>query len=264
MSEFSCNHIGMMMTKIDSFPTVRNVSHVALDTVVTDDSLWHVLTGTFMAEAPYNHLVIGNFFGDSQTDTTYLGVQQGNSNPYAYWLIDEVSLILDTGANCRCNLPVPQYQKNFTGTFIGAWNESSFVDSLLWEFGDGDTSTDWHVGHTYQTQGQHIFKLYVYNNCGVDSLIDTLNVVLTGKESEFEQQFALYYQSDEWTLKASAIDHKDLEVKLFDIRGRTLNHRIQHRNDQWVFKRTDFDPGVYLVNATSLEGFRFIRKIIFY
>lgn len=46
------------------------------------------------------------------------------------------------------------------------FNNSKFVTSCKWDFGDGGTSTDGNPYHDYANQGQYIVTLTCYNSCG--------------------------------------------------------------------------------------------------
>ena len=61
------------------------------------------------------------------------------------------------------------YKYNFT-------NFSANASSYLWIFGDGDSSTSVLPNHTYGTNGQFGITLVVSNNCGNDTLVQTVTV----------------------------------------------------------------------------------------
>lgn len=49
--------------------------------------------------------------------------------------------------------------------------------SYLWTFGDGDTSANNHVSHSYQTAGNYAVSIRLTNGCGIDTTIhDTVRV----------------------------------------------------------------------------------------
>ncbi len=57
-------------------------------------------------------------------------------------------------------------------------NLSSGVDSLIWDFGDGHTSTDYAPFHSYGCTGTYTVQLTVYNSCDTGTAIDTFSLPL--------------------------------------------------------------------------------------
>lgn len=55
-------------------------------------------------------------------------------------------------------------------------NASSNADSYLWDFGDGETSTESDPSHSYATDGEYIVTLTATNSCGSVEFVDTLNL----------------------------------------------------------------------------------------
>lgn len=65
---------------------------------------------------------------------------------------------------------------NFTNTTVGT------ADSVMWDFGDGNTSTMMNPTHTYASDGSYTVCLTVFNMCGSDSTCKTISAcdVLAG------------------------------------------------------------------------------------
>jgi len=68
--------------------------------------------------------------------------------------------------------PIADFGANPTGICVGEdvqfSNYSYFVDSVLWNFGDGTTSKDANPLHTYTSAGLFTVTLTAYNECGTD------------------------------------------------------------------------------------------------
>lgn len=104
-------------------------------------------------------------------------------NPGSYF----VSLIASTNAGSRT-----EFKENFvtvTGdapeaiyTFatdamnLFAFNNSINADNYLWDFGDGNTSTEVNPSHVYQGGGIYDLSLIAYNECGSDTLTNTITI----------------------------------------------------------------------------------------
>ncbi len=60
-----------------------------------------------------------------------------------------------------------------TVTFI---NNSTKADSYLWDFGDGNTSTDSHPVHTYDQDGAYVVTLVASNPCGQETFTHIVSI----------------------------------------------------------------------------------------
>jgi PKD repeat protein len=69
------------------------------------------------------------------------------------------------------------YQNNgLTYTFTGNFQNQT---SVLWNFGDGNTSSELNPVHTYNNQGNYTVVATAINNCGQTSATQQINVVLS-------------------------------------------------------------------------------------
>lgn len=118
-------------------------------------------------------------FGDGNTS-----FQQNPSHTYAapgtytVCLIVADSCSADTFCNSisvTCPAPVADWSatsNNFTASFTD--NSSASVFSRLWDFGDGNTSTQINPVHTYSALGTYTVCLTVTDSCGSDSSCGTV------------------------------------------------------------------------------------------
>ena len=63
------------------------------------------------------------------------------------------------------------------GSTVTFSNNSDNADSYLWDFGDGNTSTDMEPVHSYATPGSYTVSLTAINNCGSVSSTQTVTAV---------------------------------------------------------------------------------------
>ena len=83
------------------------------------------------------------------------------------------SIEVGTGPQAGFNL---QYQAG--SLELTTDNTSVGASSFLWSFGDGNSSTAASPGHTYAEAGSYIITLIASNDCGSDTLTQTLAVIL--------------------------------------------------------------------------------------
>jgi len=82
------------------------------------------------------------------------------------------------------NFSVPQEVCIESPVFFA--NASCNEETYLWNFGDGNTSTDPNPSHLYANPGNYNVSLTVTNNCGSDTETRTIRVVLP-PEADFDQ-----------------------------------------------------------------------------
>jgi gliding motility-associated-like protein len=103
-------------------------------------------------------------------------------NPNLY---TSISCVITTSSGCIVNLstnlqpsiPIPDFnwnddclpQKNFTNLSIITGTDT--IQSFLWNFGDGNTSSDFSPSHFYNSPGTYIVTLSVTSNDGCNSQI---------------------------------------------------------------------------------------------
>ena len=74
--------------------------------------------------------------------------------------------------------PTANFNSSGTGATYAFTSTSTDADSYLWDFGDGNTSTDENPTHSYATPGNYTVTLTVTNACGNASTSETVSFVL--------------------------------------------------------------------------------------
>ena len=69
--------------------------------------------------------------------------------------------------------------------FTDATTSASTVDSLSWDFGDGNTSTVQNPSHTYAAPGTYTVCLIAMNGCGADTICNTVTVTCAAPTTSF-------------------------------------------------------------------------------
>lgn len=145
------------------------------------------------------------------------------------------------------------YSANIAGTY----------DSLLWNFGDGNTSTLPGGTHKYQTGGTYTVTLIVYHACG--TLQTSSQVTVSGfsvAESE-EAGFSLYPNPSkgEFSLKLhAAVVARSL--KITDITGRVVYEQSVDNRQNIDLSLRHLPSGSYIVTVEDLSGQVIRRQLI--
>ena len=119
ISPYSANNIGayfsdtlVLSLSPYSLAFIPQVQNNYLENPLTDKDNWIEIKNTYIAQGGEKYIIIGNFNNDASTDTTNLDLGNPNSDPWAYYYIDDVSVIC---LDC----------------FIGGTNSTSLMDDML-------------------------------------------------------------------------------------------------------------------------------------
>ena len=108
----------------------------------------------------------------------------------AYTLCLEVSNPCGTDEVCSvievsCTLPEASMVLESELLAIYFENQSIETDSIIWDFGDGNTSEVEFGSHQYSQPGEYEVCLYAFNECGVDTLCEVLEITCPLPNSDF-------------------------------------------------------------------------------
>lgn len=152
-------------------PTQQTLPNSTVNVINTssgaiDDYYWDYDDGTLVnTQNPSSHI-----YGQADTFNIKLKV----SNSFCSDSIFKAVIIhplaptaLFTGSDTGC-VPLP----------VSFTNNSMFATSYLWDFGDGQTSTQENPNHTYAQSGLYTVTLIAYNNSGSDTVIKVDQVLV--------------------------------------------------------------------------------------
>jgi PKD repeat protein len=129
------------------------------------------------------------------------------------------------------HLPIPMV--NFDATpksgvdplTVSFTDKSSYAQSWLWDFGDGEQSTEEKPTHTF-AKGLYTVKLVVSNSTGKDSLIidNMINVDANSLSENMKYKLKIYPNptSNYITIELANDNFKDVIIELYDINGRLV------------------------------------------
>lgn len=160
---------------------------------------------TSLLGANFTNASTGNFidgyawdFGDGNTSTQNSPSHvYANAGSYTVCLVVTDSCSADT--NCKVvNITCPGPSVNFgatvstlTATFTDL-TTGNFIDAWLWDFGDGNTSSQQNPMHTYAAGGTYTVCLTVSDSCDTDSLCKAVNLVCPDPSASFTDSTALF------------------------------------------------------------------------
>lgn len=160
------------------------------------------------------------------------------------------------------NTTAADFTESITGSDVSFMNFSSDFDSLLWDFDDGNTSTEIDPIHTYTQSGDYTVSLTAFKCNKSDLISKTINIEIISDVESFEpdHSFSAYPSlvADNLIIRLNA-DFLAEQIDIFDINGNLIS-RTQIKNTSLNIDASAWQSGNYFLKATS--GSRAITKKI--
>jgi|GEM_PF-1635047 len=132
-----------------------------------------------------------------------------------------------------------------------------------WDFGDGTTGGGRSIVHTYMEEGTYEIVLIVSNECGADTLIQTVTVGGSlSIEKELKQYFSIYPNPFQdrlivsWNQPALSIKH----IRLLDIQGKEVQLHTSFSGNQLEITRENMASGLYFLEI-QVENRNLLYKV---
>lgn len=167
--------------------------------------------------------------------------------------------------------PIPGFTSSIIGATATFTNTSTDANSYLWDFGDGNTSTQTDPSHTYANDGTYTVTLISTGPCGTESLtqavtIITVNIFEPGRVESFRvfpnPMASGGFLSVEIGLKKTG----KLSFELTDAAGKQVRNYslFDKTNEKQIFtlKTTGIQAGVYILTARLEDVILGTEKVI--
>jgi PKD repeat protein len=159
-----------------------------------------------------------------------------NPGDYIYTVEGEHGCINQDTLSVESNT-VPEINFNYIvgGSNIDFQNFTTNYDSLVWDFGDGQTSTQNSPSHSYSESGEYQVVLTTFNVCGQSNNTQHINFTSTGIEELFNEKTIKLYpnpvlQGNEIKLLLSDLSNKDLSLRVYSSIGQLIIDRTMKLN----------------------------------
>lgn len=124
--------------------------------------------------------------------------------------------------------------------------------TYLWDFGDGNTSTDANPTHTYADNGTYNVCLTVTNDCGTDTECKPVTVSRVSIEENPLSQTDLYPNPAQEQVFVHFQLAGTYTVNIFNTVGQTMYREVvQSQGGQHSINLDGFEPGLYFVNVDN-------------
>lgn len=143
-------------------------------------------------------------------------------------------------------------QSYFTFNFT---NGSVNATDYLWDFGDGNTSTDTNPLHVYAAEGTYTVTLTVTNECGTDSFTQDVSPSYVGLNEVANEELKMYPNptSSDVTIVLPSSMTQNVHVTLLDLNGREIASKTTNSSEV-TFNLSNQPSGVYLIQVAGDEG----------
>ena len=206
-------------------------------------------------------------FGDGSPTVT------GNTHLHTYTAVGTYTVCATVytacGSNTACNavtvpcLTAPVASFSDTGTHAIGFvymGTTTGIDSVVWNFGDGNTSHGDTVFHTYATADTYRVCVTAYNPCGHDSVCHNVIEHPLRILSLAQANIQVYPNPATNELMVTGII-STTNYRLLNVTGMSIQHGTMHPGSNTVSIQ-NFAPGIYILEMTVEDGERNIVRVV--
>ena len=159
--------------------------------------------------------------------------------------------------------PMAQFDFLPAGTIVNFNNTSTHANEYLWDFGDGNTSTQANPSHTYLADGDYQVSLTA-QRCGISSTVQqTLNMTTLGVENTMQNRFMLYPNPVDGMLTIDDVGNEKIKAfSIFDSSGREILNSKGNKQTHLDIDLSALKTGVYFLQIQYAKGRTFTEKIV--
>jgi PKD repeat protein len=196
--------------------------------------------------------------GDTTNVITVAGSPGGT---YIATRMSSCGTAVDTVVVTPAPTPVAAFDTTFTSFATVVFNNmSTDADTYMWDFGDGNTSTDENPTHIYTTGGVYTVTLIANGPCGADTTTYVLNLEITALD-ELSASIDMYPNPANDVLTINADQVLDASIEVYNVSGKlVLSENIQGTTK--TINVTNLAKGMYMIKITNNEGSSIQRLIV--
>lgn len=207
-------------------------------------------------------------FGDGNTSTqqnpSHTYVAAGNYNVCLTVTAECGDATICDSVTVTCIDPVSGFEAVDNGADVAFTDTStsySGVNSWLWDFGDGNTSTQQNPTHTYIDGGEYTVCLTVTDSCSTDSTCQTVEAVGTAGLTESEMAHIKVYPNPMKDALNFTFESIPSQVKFISITGQEVGV-ISPSGKTAKLNVSEWAQGVYFAQFEFEDGSTVTKKLI--
>jgi choice-of-anchor B domain-containing protein len=155
---------------------------------------------------------------------------------------------------------IQEEDESITFSFI---SDVQNANSILWDFGDGNTSIEENPIHTYSSNGQYEVKLTTSNTCGDSIYTEVLDLdLILSSKNILEQNLKVFPNPFNTELKIEALDNSDelSLIEIYNAAGAKIE-QIKAANRTSI-STAHWKEGLYLLVFTDIKGRKAVKRVI--
>ncbi len=152
---------------------------------------------------------------------------------------------------------IPGFTYNQVNLLVQFTDTSTGGYAWLWNFGDGNTSTQQNPTHIYASSGTYLVQQFVTGACG--TFVATANMTWVGVDKvSILDKVVLFPNPANNQLSIKMEEPEDYEVTIYDIVGNVVS-RLRPTEKTTNINTSEWAAGSYLVQLTSARDSRTVK-----
>jgi PKD repeat protein len=170
------------------------------------------------------------------------------------------------------NLTTYDFAAAFSYAQTGGGNQISFTSnsinavSYLWDFGDGNTSTQQNPTHVYTSTGTYNVRLIIFNsnNSCSRKATETVVVTTTGIDDIEAAAFSIAPNpaNNELRISSPLFQTEKFSITVTDVQGRVLYHQGSLPKEEQRINITYLPPALYFISIANSKDIRFNTRFL--
>ena len=232
------------------------------DTLCEGEEIGAELTGLAMKPYTYDWQPLSQTF---QTPDSVHAIGATDSDLYtvivtdAFGFSDTASQYINVIKN-----PVSDFTYQANSLTVDFTDNSDHATTWMWDFGDGNTSTDQSPQHIFAKDSTYEVVLITSNECKEDTSKQAIevfsNVSIDDQAFRNSVRIAPNPFSESVMISFDNPSLQPMELKLMDAKGRVIIHRKAERTNQFVIQNQGLSAGIYIVELIGVK--RFVGKVM--
>ena len=244
---------------------------IGADEFVGDNG--QLLVADAFLKCPAEQVTIGN---ESLVGVTYSWTPAGNGTASRITVSAAGTYVVTATSVCGSfsdtatvvNKPLPT--ASFTSTTVGLagifTNTSANASSYLWDFGDGQISTEFSPSHVYSSAGTYSARLTVTGECGTATFgpqpVNVINAGVSEASADIELTLFPNPTSGQYTLTLGNAGNEAFTVSVIDVTGKVLSVKnLPAGTNQITLDATAYATGIYSVKVGGPSFYKVVRLI---
>jgi PKD repeat protein len=210
-----------------------------------------------------------------QDDATYLWSNSETTASITTTIAGTYSVLVTTTCGSVISevdvIDIPDALSDFSysSSFLTAvfTNLSLNYDSVMWDFGDGNTSTMEDPIHIYATGGVYNVTLTAYGPCGTDVFTDTYSITIIGTEDVLIDQAVSVYpnpNNGNFSVSLELDGSTDIVLTMLSVEGKQIWTEDLGTIGGQITKEVSLEnqtPGIYFLQIAA-NGQKIMKKIV--